>query len=86
MVADAQFDLFRIRAIKISILERGFDHFLNDATTEAPLPDNYASRTIEMFRRAVRSSGSALERYAFRAANLQFVPYMRTPDRCAVVD
>jgi hypothetical protein len=66
MVADAQFDLFRIRATKISILERGFEHFLNDATTEAPLPDNDASRTIEMFRRALPELPT-LDRYVRRA-------------------
>jgi|HubBroStandDraft_6_1064221.scaffolds.fasta_scaffold06864_2 hypothetical protein len=85
MVADAQFDLFRIRAIKISILERGFDHFLNDATTKAPLPENDASRTLEKFRRALAIS-IAVSNAPFRAANSRFVPYMRTPDRCAVVD
>ena len=85
MVADVQFDLFRIRAIKISILERGFDHFLNDATTKAPLPENDASRTLEKFRRALAIS-IAVSNAPFRAANSRFVPYMRTPDRCAVVD
>ena len=68
MVADAQFDFFRIRAIKISILERGFDHFLNDATTEAPFPENDASRTLEKFRRALAIS-IAVSNAPFRAAN-----------------
>jgi hypothetical protein len=65
MVADAQFDLFRIRSIKISILERG-EYYLNDATTEAPLPDNDASRTIEMSRRALPEL-LTLDRYEQRA-------------------
>jgi hypothetical protein len=48
------------------LFSRGFEHFLNDATTEAPLPDNDASRTIEMFRRALPEL-LTLDRYVRRA-------------------
>jgi hypothetical protein len=37
-VADAQIDLSRVRAIKVRLLERGVENFLNDDSSEEPPP------------------------------------------------
>ena len=37
-VADAQIDLSRVHAIKVSLLERGVENFLNDDSFEEPPP------------------------------------------------
>ena len=67
-VADAQIDLSRVRAIKISVLERGVENFLNDDTSEEPpqLPEDDDSRAIEVFRRALPEL-LKLDRYERRA-------------------
>ena len=66
--ADAQIDLFRVRATKISILERGVERLLNDATPQEPppLPEDDASGAIEVFRRALPEF-LKLDRYERRA-------------------
>ena len=66
--ADAQIDLFRVRATKIRILERGVERLLNDATPQEkpPLPEDDASRAIEVFRRALPEL-LKLDRYERRA-------------------
>jgi hypothetical protein len=67
-VADAQIDLSRVRAIKISVLERDVENFLNDDTSEEPpqLPEDDDSRAIEVFRRALPEL-LKLDRYERRA-------------------
>jgi hypothetical protein len=67
-IADAQIDLSRVRAIKISILEQGVERFRNDNTPEdpPPLPDDDASRAIEVIRRALPEL-LKLDRYETRA-------------------
>jgi hypothetical protein len=62
-VADANIDLSRVRAIKISILDR-----INHNTSEEPPPvlEDDASRVIEVFRRALPEL-LKLDRYERRA-------------------